>query len=102
MITMDKQYRYRNGEPARVLCVDRPNDWSVVSMSDTGVLHLHQNDGYSRRMKTAHFCDLIEVVPLWRGELWIHDSNVASINKMPQGEGAWRKINAVEVRKDEL
>ena len=101
MIAMDKQYRYRNGEPARVLCVDRPNDWTVVSMGDTGSLHLHQNDGRSSMMKTEHVRDLIEVVPLWRGAVWVRESDLMAGTQDMTGYPGWRKIEVVEVRKEE-
>lgn len=37
MIDMNKTYRYRNGQPARVLCVNRPDAQPVVSMAKNGI-----------------------------------------------------------------
>lgn len=70
-ITMDGQYTYRNGEPARVLCVDRPGDIPVLSMSASGVVFCHD----ARGKKSPQFgyergdYDLIKVEPFRRGEV---------------------------------
>ena len=65
-ITMEGQYTYRNGEPARVLCVDSRNqNWPVVSENPSGDIFVHKNDG-------THFSvarDLIPVEPFKRGEV---------------------------------
>ncbi len=44
MIDMNKKYKYRNGEPARILCVDRPGGYynTVVSMENFGEIHTHK------------------------------------------------------------
>jgi hypothetical protein len=42
MIDINKIYRYRNGEEARILCVDRPHEiCPVVSMRSNGHIHSH-------------------------------------------------------------
>jgi hypothetical protein len=47
MIDMTKKYIYRNGEPARVLCVDRPNeDWPVLAMTKEGLFTMHTVSGF--------------------------------------------------------
>jgi hypothetical protein len=62
-ISMDKQYKYRNGEPARVLCVDRPGieKYPVLSMTKTGKLYRHTVNGSVCAEKEDY--DLIEVSP---------------------------------------
>ncbi len=48
-ITMNKKYTYRNGEVARILCVDRPNtDIPIISMTAKGRLTFHKADGEVR------------------------------------------------------
>lgn len=66
MISMDKKYRYRNGEEARILCVDRPegglNNTPVASMDvKSGYIYCHYSDGTSEDKKPER--DLIEISP---------------------------------------
>jgi hypothetical protein len=63
MISMDKKYKYRNGEPARVLCVDRANSTvPVVALTKDGVITLHTDTGrYLIELESG--LDLIEVNP---------------------------------------
>ena len=45
-ITMDKKYIYRNGESARILCVDSNKiEFPVVSIANDGTLCYHHADG---------------------------------------------------------
>jgi len=62
---MGKKYKYRNGEPARVLCTDRPSDGSlhVISIEEDGDIICHTLEGYFYSDKTASNYDLIEVSP---------------------------------------
>jgi len=62
MIEINKKYRYRNGEPARIICVDRPHEkFKVISMSDSGRLEFHDEDGLCDFSNFNHLYDLIEV-----------------------------------------
>jgi len=46
MIEMIKDYRYKNGEAARILCIDGfDKDYSVVSMRLDGLTVKHTSDG---------------------------------------------------------
>ncbi len=47
IITMEGKYQYRNGEPARILCVDRPveSNSNVLSMSKIGCIYTHDKHG---------------------------------------------------------
>lgn len=45
MISMDKKYRYRNGEPARILCIDANGRYPVVSLNEEGSVIFHNKDG---------------------------------------------------------
>jgi hypothetical protein len=72
MIDINRKYRYRNGEEARILCVDRPNDngFGVVSCDKKGDLHTHTPDGLYGNSMENHLYDLIEVKDkkvLWLG-----------------------------------
>ena len=70
MISMDKKYKYRNGESARILCVDRqcpsrsgqPAYAPVISLSESGSVMSHMADGTSVGGFGPTY-DLIEVKP---------------------------------------
>jgi hypothetical protein len=42
-------YTYRNGEPARILCVDAPGEWPVRAMCDSGEITEHGLDGIAAK-----------------------------------------------------
>lgn len=77
-ITMDKKYTYCNGEPARILCVDRPNQASypVSSMMQNGTIIQHNIYGKYSNAIDGKF-DLVEVwepkdkEPIWE---WVSDN----------------------------
>ena len=80
MIDMNKTYRYRNGEPARVLCVDRPDDRSpVVSMSCSGSMITHTAQGSAFNGSKDSPVDLIEVLP--RQSTWHNGYSDGSIGE---------------------
>ena len=60
---MDKKYEYRNGEPARVLCVDSGHDnFPVVSVNKHGYVNTHTKHGtYWDCENEMDEWDLIEV-----------------------------------------
>jgi hypothetical protein len=60
-IDINKKYRYRNGKPARILCVDAPDqDDPVISMDEQSLINRHKPDG--RYYHDEISClDLIEV-----------------------------------------
>jgi hypothetical protein len=62
LIDITKTYRYRNGEPARILCTDSPARQPVLSMESNGSLISHNPDGtfYHGTIEKSPF-DLIEV-----------------------------------------
>lgn len=61
MISMDKKYKYRNGEPARILCVDSGDEeYPVISLNSSGEVLFHSTSG--RMTQLAEFeWDLIEL-----------------------------------------
>jgi hypothetical protein len=64
-IDINKKYRYRNGKPARILCVDGTGSHCgisqpVVSMEEDGDINSHYEDGRFRGSSDSEF-DLIEV-----------------------------------------
>ena len=61
-IDITKQYRYRNGQSARILCTDAPGVGStpVLSIDPAGVVYRHKADG-GFRMAGESSLDLIEV-----------------------------------------
>lgn len=70
MIDITKQYTYKNGEPARILCTDRPNfgDLVVLSMRPNGDVLPHLSGGECTFPSTIEF-DLVEVWLPKEGEL---------------------------------
>ena len=60
-IDINKTYRYRNGEPARILCQDAPGrEDSVISLTAGGWIHRHYKCG-SYLEGERNSLDLIEV-----------------------------------------
>lgn len=62
MIDINKRYRYRNGEEARILCVDGKGIKPVVSIDRFGIVKKHTNNGVINT-EYNYTCDydLIEV-----------------------------------------
>jgi hypothetical protein len=74
MISMDKKYKYRNGQPARILCVDRKefnanHVYPVISLGQDGALRYHHYDGV--RPGDCSW-DLFEVKPKTKVDFWIN------------------------------
>jgi len=67
MISMDKTYKYRNGEPAHIICVNRPTSkpdgpYPVVSTDPYDRLITHMANGRQFPVNNSQW-DLIEVKP---------------------------------------
>ena len=65
-IDINKTYRYRNGHPARVLCVDGPSTHNgepqpVLSMEEDGTTNWHHESGRFMGDGQEDDFDLIEV-----------------------------------------
>jgi len=61
---MSKKYRYRNGESARILCIDGNNcKYPVVSMDKNGYLFTHTEEGLFAKQGRDHHYDLVEDMP---------------------------------------
>lgn len=63
-IRMDRKYRYRNGEPARVLCVDASGEYPVISLTTLGAITRHKSNGFFLPKCKESRHDLIEVAPV--------------------------------------
>lgn len=60
MISMDKKYKYRNGEPAIILCVDSGYDeYPVISLTPEGGAIFHKVNGEYEDIESSR--DLIEI-----------------------------------------
>jgi len=84
MIDIDKKYMYRNGEIARILCVDRPfgDNLPVLSMRPNGAIVQSQIDGKSQCWQGEF--DLIEVWQPTEGEIcyvWNEGASLPNIRK---------------------
>lgn len=75
MIDITKIYKYRNGEPARVLCVDALGPQPVISVDTNGNPSTHCADGKWNTFDTPHSRDLIEV----------REPRVIWVNEYPEG-----------------
>ena len=71
-IDMAKKYTYRNGEPARILCVDAPSLQSVISMTEGGNSLHHTAMGEYLPSKAEHPLDLIEVKQKKSQTFWLN------------------------------
>ena len=72
-ITMDKKYTYRNGESARILCIDSNKiNFPVVSITNDGTLCYHHADGTA----VIKSWNLIEVwTPQDKEPVWVWDNS---------------------------
>jgi len=67
-ISLDKKYKYRNGEPARILCVDgNKPDFPVVSQTVDGVLRGHRPQG-ACQLEGFDLVEVHEPRTLWVNE----------------------------------
>jgi len=102
IITMEGNYKYFDGEVARILCVDSPDsNFPVVSVDPQGRITKHDKYGSSMALKRPNADDLIPDVPLWEGEIWVHeylhtviDGDIEYTELISQG---YRKIKVREV-----
>ena len=64
-IKMKHEYKYRNGDPARVLCVDAgSSNYPVISVENNGACHSHTEKGVYWDVSTAVCAlDLIRIKP---------------------------------------
>lgn len=64
-ISMDKVYKTRNGDPVRVLCIDRQHPNPVVALIGEGnlVVSYTAYGKYDPDRDGGHWYDLLEVVP---------------------------------------
>lgn len=103
-IQPDKQYEYQQGGRARILCVDgHTESHPVISMDDKGQCFSHTSEGVGH----AENRNLIEVVPVWEGEIYIHANgsirntsyfSPAEIARLSDGRHFdWRKIKVKQV-----
>ena len=89
-ISMDKQYRTRDGRPVRVLCVDAPGAFPVVAIVDNGVIQ------YSAEGRVGgcidQYINLIEIKPRIKRRLYLNvyptDSCVAYPTREQADNGA--------------
>lgn len=90
MIEMNKEYLYRNGEKARILCVDRPSEiFPVVSMNENGAIMTHTADGRKAREPEGYAYDLLPHVFVPQKATWcqVWDGNGdsgCSLEPMPR------------------
>ena len=68
---MDGKYKYFDGEIARILCIDSPDEkFPVVAVDQQGRITKHDKYGSSMALKRPNADDLIPDVQLWEGEIW--------------------------------
>lgn len=59
-INITKKYRFRNGQPARILCTDAPGKYPVITIAEDGDISQHTKTGGYMRDGHCEW-DLIEV-----------------------------------------
>lgn len=100
---MEGKYKYRNGEPARVLCVDGGDEYHpVISITKNGVVVSHSITGnFFNPSKQEHEFDLIIHIPLWEGEIWVKGNSVLNSNSgytnFSKQSLGYRKIKVKEI-----
>jgi len=82
MIDINKKYRFRNGEDARILCVDSGDEnYPVIALTREGQTSLHTKSGALWNalwiIEGQHIWDLVEVKE--KKTLWV--------NILPSGVG---------------
>ncbi len=105
-IQLDKQYKTRDGREVRIHAIDGPNPSQPVVASvrngTTWNLFTWRADG-SSYFGLDHESDLVEIVPRWEGEIWVHPRyGVRDHGYWGQEESikahklGWRKITVFE------
>jgi hypothetical protein len=89
-IDINKKYRYRDGEPARILCVDAPGCYPVVSICPRGDVFTHTLTGSQHNGSSGCAGDLIEVREPREWEITCYEDGSMQVNigglKAPRGE----------------
>ena len=83
-IDINKKYRYRNGVPARALCIDAPTADPVISMTPSGEIVTHRCDGRFYEINEDE-CDLVEVREPREWTLSIHSDGIRVAQYCTQG-----------------
>ena len=74
MIDINKKYRYRNGEEARILCVDSGDEnYPVIALTIEGQTSRHTKSGTLWNIEGQHIWDLVEVKD--KKVLWLNVYN---------------------------
>lgn len=79
-ITKTGHYRYRNGEPATVLTVERPGAYPVVSMCVAGTIIFHTSDGRSSYTQDRHR----DLIPIPR-KVWVNLDRISGFTREVTG-----------------
>lgn len=105
-IQLDRQYKTRDGREVKIHAIDRPNRLFPVFCS------VKEGDDWRFECRTINgTCemglefdsDLIEVVPIWEGEIWVKEGDVrrgnyyASHEEQIANNCGWRKIKVKQV-----
>lgn len=59
MIDINKQYFYRNGDPARILCTDLFGRFPIATSTKLGTVFTHDNNGFIHVEKQEFDYDLM-------------------------------------------
>lgn len=98
-IQLDKQYKTRDGREVRIHAIDGPDSNEPVVAS---ILNGNKWCPYTWTIDGGNFhhrpsgADLIEVVPLWEGEVWVRANELRPHGYWCDDKAAtaagWRKI----------
>lgn len=80
-IEMGKTYKYRNCKAARVLCVDNPGCYPVITSAEDGTVYFHSHYGVGM---FSLMTDLVEVIPY-------SDFKIDDKVMVRNGNGKWCK-----------
>jgi hypothetical protein len=88
-IDMNKKYTYRNGAPARILCVDAREPGPVISLDQHGYPLRHYEDGSRNEIGSLSEYDLLEVKEEKTLEFWVNVYPKAGISvRLSKSEAA--------------
>jgi hypothetical protein len=101
-ISMNKKYRYRKGDPARVLCVDASGEYPVISLDENGDTTQHIANGQVLLDGLGTSWDLIEVKEEKTLIAWVNiypDGNTGNIYNRKEDAEEFSGDNRIACKK---
>lgn len=98
-IRMDKKYTYRNGEVARIICIDAPHSsWPVIALDTSGIITRHTDMGISNKDLIYDLIEVKEKKVLW---LNVYEDTGYSLKKFADGMAMDGRLARIKVEYEE-